>query len=161
MNERGDNLEKLRASIEAGRERFDKDGHLDLTYVYDIVNPVLNVVLQDLSTQIEAPHMLAVSESEYVIHYTSIPALVSMLQNAGYGEEQSSLRLYDSSHFNDPDEGMFFDRNLILLNGHKILEVESAPHAYIASFIIPHREKDMTDNLVFWRTYEKKEWGAL
>ena len=160
MNRVDDKLGKLQVAIEAGRERFDKDHYLDLKYIRGVVVPALNAALQDLSTEIEAPHMLKTAKVNHVIHYTSIPALVSMLQKAACIEEESFLRLYDSAHFNDPEEGKFFDRNLFRLKGHKLLKMGSAPHAYITSFIMPHEEKDLTDNLVFWATYGKEGMGC-
>ena len=163
MNGIQEKIERLRALVETGRDRFDKDGDLDQRYVTGIVVPALGDVFKDLTSQIEERHMLGdneVAESNYVIHYTSITSLVSMLNRAADCDGKSSLRLYDSAHFNDPDEGNYFDRNLDLLKGNKLLATKSAPHAYIASFIVPDTEKDMSNNLVFWRTYGKEGRGC-
>lgn len=49
-------------------------------------------------------------------------------------EQNASLRLYDSVHFNDPDEGNYFYRNLNLPKKHDWLGEKKESHAYIASF---------------------------
>ncbi len=161
MEKTEEKVEKLKVFVEGGRERFDRDHDLPLEYVTGIVVPALKDVLEGLCLQIEKRHRLDEAENEkghFVIHYTSIAALVSMLQNA----PTSTLRLYDSIHFNDPDEGNYFVRHLILLKKYDWLNKKNLPHAYITSFIIPDakNEKDMSDNLVFWRTYGKEGEGC-
>ena len=81
----------------------------------EIVYPELSDVLKNLLDKIENRHRLEEYEGGKkirVIHYTSISTLVSMLQNASVDGRSASLRLYDSAHFNDPDEGKYFYRNL-------------------------------------------------
>ena len=72
--------------------------------------------LKDMWLQIEKRHEIDEPESsreKFVIHYTSIAALVSMLQNALKGNKKSYLRLYDSIHSNDPGEGNYLTRDLL------------------------------------------------
>lgn len=173
MEKREETREKLRIAVERGLEYLEKSNDLALGYIDGSVIPPLKEVLEDCGER----HKLAEAdggEEEVFIHYTSIATLVSMLQNASTSDEDegSSLRLYDSVHLNDPDEGNYFTRNLNLpkeydwlnekdpLQKRNIQEKRDKPHAYVASFIIPDAEKDMGDNLVFWRTYGREGEGC-
>lgn len=163
MNEIEDRLARLRASIDAGKDRFRKDRSLAPSYTDEIVIPLLKEVLEFLFVEIEERHSLTDTKGDqyvYVIHYTGISNLVSMLRGALENKKKSSLRLYDSVHFNDPDEGNYFDRSLSLSKGHNLLKVDKALHAYITSFVLPHPRKDMSDNLVFWRMYGREGTGC-
>ena len=78
-----DRLATLQASIEAGRDRFDKDGHLHLAYVTGVVVPKLQDALSDVCLAIEQFHELIESEGQngnFVVHYTSVATIVSILQ---------------------------------------------------------------------------------
>ena len=175
MNETEEKMEKLQELVKAGPEYLEKNFELGMQYVTDSVVPALKDVLKDLCLEIEEHHKLDKPEEgkeNFVIHYTSIATLVSMLQNAlknkkdvsederesSKDEQSASLRLYDSIHFNDPDEGEFFDRNLPKKYDWLIKKEES--HAYIASFIILDKKRNMSDDLVFWRTYGKEGEGC-
>ncbi len=179
MNEAEDKAGKLKAAIAAGRDRFDKDGDLDLEYVSGVVVPRLQDVLSDRCLEIEKRHRLDESRGDksiLVIHYTGIRAIVSMLQEVSRKERERlhidqesagkergvSLRLYDSVHFNDPDEGNYLVRNLNLPKGYDWMGNSNVSHAYIASFIVPppDNQRDMSDNLVFWRTYGREGEGC-
>ena len=165
-------LQKLRASVEAGLRLEAYPEHLS-DYVSNIVISNLEEVLRNVRTSIEQLHTLDESEvgqPNAVIHYTSIATLVSLLGGAE-GGGRSSLRLYDSNHFNDPDEGNFFDRNIRLPSNvtRELVKSTYSPHAYIASFIVPHVKpgsrgagirRDMGDNLAFWRAYGKEGMGC-
>ena len=153
-------LEKLKVAVKGGREYSEKLGTLPLEYVTENVFSALQNVLKYL---IEERHKVDKSESEednFVIHYTSIAALESMLQNASKGDKKSSLRLYDSVHLNDPDEGNYFARNFNLPKKYDWLGKKDVSHAYIVSFILPNSEEDMSNNLVFWRIYGKEGEGC-
>ena len=187
MSEREENLEKnleiLKTRIREGREYFDRHGDLPLGYVTGTVSLTLNAVLKDLCREIEKHHKLKEPEGgkeNFVIHYTGIGTLVSMLQQAVKNkqnatceqneakdgenkvkhEQHASLRLYDSAHFNDPEEGNYLVRSLKLLENDDRIDKKKASHAYIASFIIPDTERDMSDDLVFWRIYGKEGEGC-
>ena len=106
-----------------------------------------------------------------VVHYTSIKVIFSMLENMeeNEGEPQEtekrlapSLRLYDSIHFNDPEEGKFLISSLS--KDYQWLKnyAPSNAYAYIASFISRDKEQERHagDDLVFWRTYGKDGEGC-
>ena len=170
----GTKIEDLRASIEAGMDRYDNNRSLDLTnYVTGVVAPRFQDILSDLCTEIDQRHRLEDSESSntayhYVVHYTSVATIVSMLQRQARKQAQeaapdrlgTSLRLYDSAHLNDPDEGNYLIRSLNAQGKYQWISEGSIAHAYITSFIIPHSADDMSDNLAFWRTYGKEGEGC-
>ena len=173
MTQLDESLSKLKKSVDEVLH-FNTDQEQLYRYITRVVAANVEDVLRTLRTQIEKPHALSeveVGQPNVAIHYTTISALVSMLENGTSATGQSSLRLYDSNNFNDPDEGNFFNRNL----GPKspavdaLLDIEYSPHAYIASFIIPRRkagyndtdaQRDMSNNLVFWRTYGDEGMGC-
>ena len=168
-------IEELRASVEAGRYRFDKDGDLDLRYVDSVVVPKLEEVLKGVCREVEEKHKisdwhpLAVDENKnrrddnkiFITHYTGIDKIVSMIQNAGHKEQPSLWRLYDSVRLNDPEEGDYLVHHLSLREKHPWLG-ESSDHAYITSFIAEDAKKDVraNDDLVFWRTYGQEGEGC-
>ena len=155
-------LENLKAVVESVQDYFKKPESYNLeSLVTTEVCPVLEKGLEDLCLRIENRHKIEEAKSNFVIHYTSIFALVSMLQNASKGDKKSSLRLYDSIHSNDPGEGNYLTREL--LKDYKWLQKTDVRHAYIASFILPKNEieKDaMSDDLIFWREYGQEGEGC-
>lgn len=188
MNQTEGTMEDLQRVVKEGREYFDRHGDLDLSYVNDIVIRELQNVLRDRCGEIEERHKVDEPEDRkdnFVIHYTSIGTLVSMLQqeaknrqNKAKGEQNAtedkqdvakneqesskdeqnaSLRLYDSVHFNDPDEGNYFFRNL--RKKYAWLGEKKESHAYIASFVFPATKKN-SDNLVFWCIYGREGEGC-
>lgn len=173
MNQLHDDLSKLRTSVRAVLGSKSDPNSMS-TYVSTIVTSNLETVLRSLRMLVESRHELdevEVGQPNIVIHYTSIDALVCMLRTATEQPSQSSLRLYDSNHFNDPDEGNFFDRNIKLPSRLRaaLAMATYSPHAYVASFIIPNTIprtrgagtlRDMGDNLVFWRAYGDEGKGC-
>ena len=179
MNQTEGTMEKLQRVVKAGRERLEKHGDLNLGYVERFVIPALKNVLKNLCLEIEERHKIdpEVEKDIDVIHYTSIGTLVSMLQQeaknrqnkakdeqeSSKDEQNASLRLYDSVHFNDPDEGNYFFRNLNLPKKYAWLGEKKESHAYIASFIFPdpkNKKRDMSDELVFWCIYGREGEGC-
>ena len=157
-------LEFLQRLSEVGLERFERDKGLMMRFVDEVVKPALVDVLGDLIGKIDRRHWIEEADSEewtYAIHYTSLDALVSLLQRTDDDEGISSLRLYDSVHFNDPDEGNCLLRYMDLSKEHDWLG-EAPTHAYVVSFIRPKCDprKDMSDNLVFWRSYGQEGEGC-
>ena len=179
-------LEKLKMAVD-GSQDYLESKNLASEYVTNNVCPPLREALKILCIPIEEHHKVDEAESEkdnIVIHYTSISALVSMLRGASKESEykdkeretenkkhesdimlddkKSLWRLYDSVHLNDPDEGNYFARNLNLPKKYDWLKKEDVSHAYIASFILPNSDsrEDMSDNLVFWRTYGREGEGC-
>lgn len=169
-------LEKLKVAVDGGREFFNQSGILPIEYITENVFFGLQNVLKYF---IEERHKIEEAENgeeNSIIHYTSIGALVSMLQDASKQElkdkereneklelsssscyPKPSLRMYDSVHLNDPNEGFYFARHLVrhLKQSRKYdwLKKLDMGHAYVASFILPNSKKNMRNNLVFWRTY--------
>jgi len=163
MNDLEEKLSKFRDSIKPGLDRLRKDDQLHRSYVNDVIVPSFRDVLESLFSPIESLHLLDSKDEdgrEFVIHYTGVANLISMLQGAIENNGSSSLRLYDSVHLNDPDEGNYFDRYLKHSKNHDLLPKSKAHHAYIVSFILPQDEKDMSNNLVFWRAYGKEGKGC-
>ena len=185
MEKSQEDLEKFGSVVEKAQDYLKGSDDLASAYVTQVVSPEL----EKLYPLIEKRHKVD-EPNEYVIHYTSVAALVSMLQkfqNLPKSEEKSSsrskdttplndldenkgkpsLRLYDSVHLNDPDEGNYLIRKIIpnlpkkydWLLADDWLQKEGE-HAYVASFVLPDAEKDMSDNLVFWRTYGKEGEGC-
>ena len=159
MNEYQDRMVELQDSIEAGMH-FAKQDKLEPGYVADIIVPKLKEAVIDKCRDIERHHLLDGAEEQekrLVIHYTSIGTLFSMLQGAVNGQT-ASLRMYDSVHFNDPEEGKHLIS--VLAEHHTWLKKgrEHSSHAYIASFINDGRE--MCDDLTSWRSYGRDGEGC-
>ena len=161
MNETDEKVARLEAFARAGREHFDRTRGLDPNYVSAVVMPTLADVMGDIRAQIEQFHKLSELQGEQtsVIHYTSVGTVVSMLQDI-VARKGSSLRLYDSDHFNDPVEGLHLANYLDLPVKRGWPNWRETTHAYIASFIPDLEGKDMQDNLVLWRTYGKEGEGC-
>ena len=149
-------LENLGAAI--NHRSYLGSENLALAYVTEIVCPPLRDVLNNL--RIHKVDESEIGEDKLVVHYTSIAALVSMLQDASKGNNKSFLRLYDSVHLNDPDEGNFFDRYSNLPEKYDWLGNKEVSHAYITSFLLPKSEEDMSNKLLFWRTYGEEGDGC-
>ena len=189
MNQTEGTMEDLQRVVKEGREYFDRHGDLDLSYVNDIVIRELQNVLRDRCGEIEEHHKIDPEKEKNidVIHYTSIGTLVSMLQqeaknkqnkakdeqnatedeqDVAKDEQESSkdeqnalLRLYDSVHFNDPDEGNYFSRNLNLPKKYDWLKKKKGIPRLYRLFYFSRYEKN-SDNLVFWRAYGKEGEGC-
>lgn len=135
--------------------------------------PILECVVREARRLLDKQYRLSGdSKSVELVHYTSIDSLVSILggveslngitrasrenpdcQRASARHDASSIRLYDTEHFNDPDEGQYLIRSLRLHETYQWLEPLAACHAYVASFIRASGDKRTGDDLVFWRTY--------
>ena len=188
MNNSPTLMRELRQSVAAGAS-YIKD---DLTASFrkhstDTIIPALNAVLKALSGEIQQQHSLVTKDEsdipEYFIHYTSVNTIVAIIQaqvdeasRSGHDAETSQpkdarnlkprgglLRLYDSAHFNDPDEGNYLANQLLNTPRYDWLKQSTTTHAYISSFIIPNdnsKPEDARDNLVFWRTYGREGEGC-
>lgn len=171
MNGIEEKMKELEHLVKSAWEYNEKSSDLVDAYVtYELPKLLLRLecVLEELYKQIKERHRIKAGMTS-VVHYTSINTLVSMLQNTqtdkdqeddSGGKKESSLRLYDSAHFNDPDEGEYLIRTLGIQKKYKWLGERRVPHAYIASFIMPEDKNDMDDNLVFWRAYGKEGEGC-
>ncbi len=172
---------QLNEFVGTSLEYLKKHNELASEYLNNHLEARLNDVLKEFLVEIEKRHKIDAANNGdkiIVIHYTSIAALVSMLtdvleqdreqkEELGRNREKEpkpiayevspTLRLYDSVHLNDPDEGNYLVRHLN--KKYSWLKEEQLSHAYISSFI-HNKEKDMSDNLVFWRTYGKEGKGC-
>lgn len=116
--------------------------------------------LKDFCTEIEKNlHQVHPGKGGFhtVVHYTSVNVLLSMLKRASKGK-CAWLRLYDSVHLNDPDEGNYLAR--ILSEDHSWLTPRTGGCAYLSSFISPGTGKNISNDLVFWRTYGLEGQGC-
>ena len=190
MNEQNEKLTELQSIIEtAVSYHNDRLFSSFDSLLSNVILPAWRTVLLELCGTIEQFHLVAAGdgdskhEPDFIVHYTSVATLVSMLQgqvdrnkhqaNGGdttstpeegqrfKGGQRSSLRLYDSAHFNDPGEGNYLARYLSHDSEGEWLQQSTATHAYIASFIIPNDGPiEAWDDLVFWRTYGKEGAGC-
>ena len=163
-------LQALRTSVDSGLDRFEKDKALDPNYVSDIVGSRLSDALREVSFKVEEWHKLSEgrsSESTFVVHYTSLRNVIEILQSQEtkrIRKQATAVRLYDSVHLNDPTEGTYLADSLTteFAWGRHI----SRGHAYISSYILPKQEggprlsNDLSDDLVFWRTYGREGKGC-
>ena len=151
-------LRDLKAIVRAGVDHYKREGDLDPEYARIAVAPKLSEVVIDYCRDIEKYHALGEADDRnksLVIHYTSISTVFSMLQHAANGEK-TSLRLYDSVHLNDPNEGHILVKYFEEQHDWLRLEQEHPSCAYIASFIKPRSDSDIrdyADKLLFWLTH--------
>jgi len=141
-----ENVEEIDSAI--------KSGSLDTRSAHGKLESAILEYALDGYTDKE--HVIHDEEWEILMtHYTSIHTLISMLQSASKGEE-NFLRMYDSAHSNDPDEGNFLTRDFSKEHASLISD-----HAYIASFVLSNDKKGMgRDNLAFWRAYGRNGEGC-
>ena len=119
----------------------------------------------------------------FLVHYTSIDVLFSMLScnvqteerfalsssgpSEELGEDSNYLRMYDTFHSNDPNEGQFLISSKPARHRFpskhpalwELLTDHGSLPAYVACFRGISKLKDV-DDLVFWRTYGKNGQGC-
>ena len=156
-------IEKLERLCSEGQRVFVRDRVIPPAYVDQLVVPALDKAMALIGSEIGEPHQMPPETEEAtlrVTHYTSLAAVTSMLRALTEGQE-ASLRLYDSVHCNDPDEGNYLVRGLSSDSTHRWLARGSAAgHAYITSFVDGQGKPDMSDDLVFWGPYGKDGSGC-
>lgn len=168
------NLEDLELEIRQGQLQRSSPGVIRPFFVRAVEQDVAAAVSQ--KHQMEQPANINL----WVVHYTSIPAVLSMLKAAeGYltdeNPEQTDrgyLRMYSTIGSNDPGEGLYLDRFLPdeMPGGNAGNDVTSPGsqqkihrYAYVASFITPDSQERVCkagDNLVFWRFYGREGAGC-
>ena len=102
-----------------------------LVFVDDVIVSKINDIFREKFVQVETLHDLRASDDGelYIVHYTGLDTLFSILRDFGR-DSKGFLRMYDSFHLNDPEEGSFLTRPSEL----GIEESETtAAHAYVAS----------------------------
>ena len=127
-----------------------------------IVVPRLNDVFRAKFVEIDKFHDLGEDASQ-VIHYTSLDMLVSVLRDKAEGKE-AFVRMYDSYHLNDPEEGQYLVRRIEPIDYSGWFREKRNLHAYIASFVVPDDNQDQElrdeDNLKYWLAYGQRGRAA-
>lgn len=106
-----------------------------------------------ISSEIEAGHRLDNDSGKVkVVHYTSLDTIHALLTEPS----TQYLRLYDSVHLTDPQEGWYvFSKSIKSIRTSRWLE-SPVSHAYITSFL-PWKDDDTIgntyDHLSHWRAY--------
>ena len=135
------------------RDSFDWQFDLHLE---NVIVPRLNDLVRAQFDAFNPDHKLGASQEceKEIIHYTSLDTLISILQRSAK-KQTAYLRMYDSFHLNDPEEGKLFMRCLSQTKSSVSLPQEVNSHAYIASFIEPNDNKPVRDenNLQYWLAY--------
>ena len=143
--------------------RFDEIQFL--AYLKEFVLPEIATFLGTKMKEINQWHTIDASpESDAsVIHYTSLNTLTSILKNF-IEHDTGYLRMNDSFHLNDPDEGQYLIEHLQLSNEYDWLLEDNVAHAYIASFILAepneNRELGDEDDLAYWLAYGNRGIGC-
>ena len=180
MDELKQLLDELEEAFTADPRHFKRTDRFAFGYFDEGVKPILSKVTKETRRLLDKQYSLSVAGSSSsggnglidLVHYTTIESLVSILDGTNvtykhtrFGSvnaddtrnanprETSSIRLYDTEHFNDPDEGEYLIRSLSLHNKYAWLEARNTSHAYVASFIDARDKDSVRDNLVYWRTY--------
>ena len=129
-----------------------------------LVIPALDHAMKLLALEIEDRHIVddgIERTTSRATHYTSLETVLRMVSQETSDAGSASLRLYDSLHCNDPDEGNFLVGYLSSAPGLQWLaEGSSEGHAYIASLNMDEEERDLSNELVFWRTYGNEGAGC-
>ena len=152
-------INRFRLVVEAGHHLLDTNEDLASFYVSHIVLPPLEDLLKELVLEVDKQHRLHDVKDNLVVHYTSLNTIESLLEAPSH-TQRPSLRLHDSSNFNDPEEGADFLRLLRLPQKHQWLLESTVTHAYIASFIIPKSKRDVSDELQYWVAYGDQGRGC-
>ena len=150
-------LQELRAAVAVMRERFGRNGNEDdLVRGLDSVIFLLNKTISRAFASLRNSYRVCRQDDKTstVVHYTGIETVINMFRDC-IGEKRGSyLRLYDTFHFNDPDEGRYLEQ---FANHGELKNLAStmSPCAYVSSFVVPDGDlvDDVGDKLVFWRTY--------
>ena len=120
-------------------------------------------------------HAVDVNIVTHLVHYTSLEVLFSILQlpTGNATSRPSGLRLYDTVHANDPEEGILLTRHWPASPrwGWNIdrtddplsddgLRISAASPGYALSFVQSSVEKPMYDHLPFWKEYGNRCKGC-
>ena len=138
---------RFASDVYRGRQEMRYDD-----FLVRVIGGTVRKAVSQMLLGIKNRHQISTGNGRFV-HYTTIFGLVSMLENS-QGERKDFLRLYDSTHSNDPDEGHYLPRisdskpNIELI-------LNSPSHAYITSFLpaIVRGGSNNRDKLAFWRAY--------
>ena len=173
-------LDELETAFTAEPRYFQSSESLALAYFGVGVKPILKRVATEVRRLLNQQYTLNHQDAEgsvidrrvELVHYTTIESLVSILggidslndhirtnrdnpndTRTSDRRDTSSIRLYETEHFNDPEEGEYLIRSLGLYEKYEWLERHNAPSAYVASFVHADDGEQASDDLVYWRTY--------
>lgn len=171
MDAKFSSFQMLQLSVKDVREWFEEDKDEDwlLQCVDSLVIPFLNRAISEEFNSLKELYRVRHENNEAptVVHYTSVDTVIKMFRD--YSDKKASyLRLYDTFHFNDPDEGKYLKlEKSAARQGPEgdmaDLRKTTSPCAYATSFVVPRdteRIEDVRDNLVFWRTYGREGIGC-
>ena len=161
MSTESRDLQPLLSAIESGLnalnigQNSEEETH---AYIRDIICPQLRKMVANFVPAIKERHELSANDFN-LVHYTSVDTLIKILERG----QDGFLRMYDSAHFNDPDEGRYLTR--ITKDDNDASDWLSASvegHAYITSFVLARQESSnaTNDDLVLWRTYGNEGHGC-
>lgn len=137
-----------RSAWEAALEDAEKklEGGKPVSALY-----LIQEAAERLSTELEDKHRLGSDNRRVkVVHYTSLETIHALLTRPS----TQYLRLYDSVHLTDPQEGRYVFNGIELGQKSKWLE-SPLSHAYIISFFPWEDDADgkSYDHLSHWRAY--------
>ena len=155
-------LEELHRGAESIKQKLMGEFDRRPNDIIALVIPIIKQTVGSLCLSIKERHKVDKVDAEQIhcVHYTGVDTIISMLYASAKGEKEY-LRSYDSWNFNDPDEGFYFMRQM----EKPILSLSNPPasdlvqHAYVTSFILD-QDNDMSDSLLFWRTYGRDGDGC-
>ena len=165
-----DHQARLIQAIEDSRDYWTTP-NLALDYIDQNIVSLLRDALTEVVLEIKRLHEVEAESSDGTakgVHYTTIGVLMQLLRSPG-SASPGTIRLYDSMHLNDPDEGNYLPRRISLEPEFKWLEdpdeflARDEPDgplnefAYLASFVAGDKA---ADNLVYWRTYGREGRGC-
>ena len=134
-------------------------------------------VISEIAKELHRPESSSIS---HLVHYTGTDVVFHMLDDS---DEEGGLRLYDTVHGNDPEEGTFLLRHWPdranegpwmwqgSANGDSggdgRLELKEQVeqglypgHAYVLSFVPSASDERNNDRIVFWREYGRHGAGC-
>ena len=134
-------------------------------------------IIRGIAAELHGPGSSSIS---HLVHYTGTDVVFDMLDD---GDKKGGLRLYDTVHGNDPEEGTFLLRNWPDgenegpwmwqesangdSGGDEGLELKEQVeqglypgHAYVLSFVPSACDEKNNDRIVFWREYGRQGAGC-
>ena len=159
-------MDELKSAVASLNRRMPRKRKVDewelRRLLQHIVVPRLNDVFRTKLIEIDKFHDLGTDVAE-IIHYTSLDMLVSVLRDKAKGEE-AFMRMNDSFHLNDPEEGQYLARRIEPLDQSGWFREKKNLHAYIAAFVVPDDNKAQElrdeDDLKYWLAYGQQGRGC-
>ena len=129
-----------------------------------VISDAIDLAAKEIRRRV---HGIDAESVTHLVHYTSLEVLFSILKSSATpGSKPKGLRLYDTVHSNDPEEGMFLLKNWPAnpLWGWEIdrnedpysdeaQRISASSPAYTLSFVKCDGKGQMNDHLAFWKEY--------